>query len=540
MDYEITLSFYRDCYGVNAPAQADIRSYSNDLGIYQDDVLQLILSEEVSPGCNYWQSACDGGGYPGAELHVYRDSITLPGASDDWIIFYENCCRNSSIVNLVDPTNNGSYIDIFLNNENFPCNNSPVFMDQPNYFLCQDEYFCLNNTAFDPDGDSLVYELVEAMAGIGQPMFYQSGYSAANPISSSSGINFDVMTGNLCITPDAYGVYVINFKVNEHRNGILVGSTTRDIQVAIGGCLSNIMHSVSGVVTDTTGVPVNSGEVELYKYDLNLGAMDLLQSLSIGAGGAFSFSALPYAQYVVRAVPDTITYPNTAATYAASTHYWSYADVQWAHCDSSFVSDIQLVGYGDLLGTGHLSGYLGELGVRSSIGDAFTNVSIHLVDVNTGALTASTRTGPSGHWQLQGVPFGTYKLVVDVPGLSMLEHHYVQVASGAEVHEGLDYLAELIGIGIMPISTEVALQEQGPSLSVYPNPATEVINLDIQSQNELSVQLMDLSGRQLASWTIGPSSAVVQLALPSLNNGSYLVRVDSEEGSSVRKLEVIQ
>lgn len=542
LEYEVTLSFYRDCTGINAPADAGIRAYSNGLGVYEDYTLSLIHTELVSAGCSSWLTTCEFGPHPGAEVHVYRDTITLVGASDEWIIFYEECCRNPSITNLVQPSSNGAFLNVQLNNQDFPCNNSPVFMEKPNYVICQDQYFCLNNTAYDPDGDSLVYEMVEAMASIGTPMYYQPGYSATNPIPSSSGISFDGMTGNLCITPDTYGVFVIDFKVSEYRNGILVGTSMRDIQVAVGGCTTGVIHDINGTVSDTLGVPVSSGDVELYEYDQNIGAMSLIQAQPVGLGGVYSFTALPQAQYLVRAVPDTLNYPNTASTYAESTFYWSYSDVQWAHCDSTFVSDIQLVGYGNLLGTGHLSGYLGELGVRSTVGDPFTNVDIHLVSMENGVMVANTRTNSNGYWNLSNIPLGEYKVVVDVPGLSMIEHHYVSVSKGNEEHTDLDYVAELIGIRISSITTHIDSSELDGLLSVHPNPTSGVLFLNIGETElqEATIALLDLSGRTVAYWSPGRVIGQMQLDMLELTEGTYLLRIDSDKGTATRKVNVLK
>ena len=114
-----------------------------------------------------------------------------------------------------------------LNNVGY-CNNSPTFSQYPTPFVCAGNYFCYNNGAIEIDGDSLVYSLVTPLSNTGT-VTYISPYSPTNPVGGGS--LFDPSTGNLCVTPPTIVAGVVAMKVSEYRNGVLIGSIIRDIQV---------------------------------------------------------------------------------------------------------------------------------------------------------------------------------------------------------------------------------------------------------------------------------------------------------------------
>ena len=65
---------------------------------------------------------------------------------------------------------------------------------------------------------------------------------------------------------------------------------------------------------------------------------------------------------------------------------------------------------------------------------------------------------------------------------------------------------------------------------MYPNPATDVLNIAIE--NELkSVEIYNIQGQKVLS------SNQKQINVPGLSNGMYMVRVEDENGSaSTQKL----
>jgi hypothetical protein len=289
----------------------------------------------------------------------------------------------------------------------------------------------------------------------------------------------------------------------------------------------------TGTVTDTLGVPVTSGAVELYEYGLNAGGSMMVASTTVNAQGQYSFTNQPNGQYLVRAIPDTAAYPNTANSYHQSTYYWTYADVLGAICDTTLIADIQLVGHNDLAGPGYLSGYLGDLGiVRSSgPGDPWVGEGIILESWPGGELVSYTWTDANGNYAFANVPFGTYRLLVDHPGLPMLAYYVITVDAGSLSHTGLDYGALPEGISTY-FATGITETASRPLL-LSPNPATEdVVFIDGLADGAQDVQVVDAAGRMVLATRVNATGGRVQLDVSRLSTGAYGVRV----GTSVVRL----
>ncbi|MEZ4773458.1 MAG: gliding motility-associated C-terminal domain-containing protein [Bacteroidia bacterium] len=257
--YRITLTIYRDCIGSNLTDKQNIVFRSDSCGIapyiLKADRTSLI---ELSPLCPSQQpsSTCNGGILPGVEEHTYQIVTTLPQQCPDWNISWQLCCRNYAITNSVVTTITRMYIEATLDNLNVTCNNSPYFTVAPVPFLCEGQPFLFNNGVKDDDGDSLVFELTDPLdyiGGIPVPVPYNPGFSVSYPMATNppGSFNFDPNSGQFAFQPNGLQQGIVALRVKEYRNGVLIGSTMRDIQMVVIFCtnqtpLINTPINVSG------------------------------------------------------------------------------------------------------------------------------------------------------------------------------------------------------------------------------------------------------------------------------------------------------
>ncbi|QQR84888.1 MAG: carboxypeptidase regulatory-like domain-containing protein [Flavobacteriales bacterium] len=526
MDYEMTLVAVRDCYGIWLNSGVSIAASSSLCGLNASFVLPERDTVEVAVGCTSWPTTCNGGTYPGAELHFYRDTVTLPAGCADWVFSWASCCRNAAIDNIVDADQADIYIEAWLDNANVPGNSSPIFQELPGSFICLNAPFCLPNGGYDPDGDSLVYTMVTPEEVGAVPIVYMPGFTATDPFPSSTGHVFDPVTGNHCSTPSQLGAYVVAYAVDEYRNGTWVGRSRRDIQLWVVACTMPMLD-VMGVVNDTTGTPVTAGTVELYQYGLNSAGSLLVGNTPVGPGGDFAFSSLPLQQYLVRAVPDTVLYPGTATSYHESTYYWTYADVISSTCDTDMVANIGLVPVGNLAGTGYLSGFLGDLGIVRSDGPGapWEGVGIVLEHWPGAGLAAYTRTDMDGHYHFANVADGTYRIVCDHPGLPMLSCYTVTVGAGTVIID-LNYGADPAGFYITGVVTNVPDQEAATAV-LMPNPVHQGFAIIKGLHNgQVRATIIDAAGRVVFSAALNVAGGALQLPTDNLPAGSYTIVLD--------------
>lgn len=251
--YQISLSFYRDCAGVNAPNTAKVNISSASCGQNLTATLNPIPGTgiDVAPICSQYATQCSGGTYPGVQEYIYRGTITLPSQCTDWVFSFSLCCRNASIGTIVNPASENIYVEARLNNLNFPCNSSPTFSNAPIPFVCVGQPYCFNNGSADMDGDSLSYTLITPYTSANTVVTYNASYSASQPLTSSPLVTFNAATGDMCMSPTQIQVTVFAILVQEWRNGLLIGSVMRDIQLRTITC-SNNNPSASGINNDGT------------------------------------------------------------------------------------------------------------------------------------------------------------------------------------------------------------------------------------------------------------------------------------------------
>lgn len=262
--YQFFVNLYRDCDGIAAPSSVTINLNSASCGINSSTTLPLVSSQNASQICaaQINNTSCDGGSLPGIEQYVYSGTFTLPQQCSDWVVSYSLCCRNGGITNLQSPSSQNLYVQATIDNTGTNCNNSPQFSALPTPYLCVGQPFSFNNGAVDPDGNTLVYTLINPMSAAGTNIPYTGGYNPNNPLAVSGAFNFDPVTGQMQFTPSQVQQGVITVLVEEYdSNGVLVGTTMRDIQVVVINC-SN---------TPPTGSGVN-GSTSIYNYDICSGS----------------------------------------------------------------------------------------------------------------------------------------------------------------------------------------------------------------------------------------------------------------------------
>ncbi|HNP50144.1 MAG TPA: hypothetical protein PKL85_14965, partial [Bacteroidia bacterium] len=99
--YLVTMSFYRDCSGIPAPAFMDIQLNSSCFPTSTVNLNPLPTSPtQISPVCPTEASTCNGGLYTGIEEWIYQGVVTLPGPCADWRFSHGESARNSAITTI--------------------------------------------------------------------------------------------------------------------------------------------------------------------------------------------------------------------------------------------------------------------------------------------------------------------------------------------------------------------------------------------------------------------------------------------------------
>ncbi|MEG2070078.1 MAG: gliding motility-associated C-terminal domain-containing protein [Bacteroidales bacterium] len=163
--------------------------------------------------------------------NTYISQHTFPAAGS-YSVTFEDPNRNSGIVNIPNSVNIPFFLETIINiNPFIGYNSSPKLLNPPIDNGCTNVIYYHNPGAYDTDGDSLSYSLIPCRGYEGESI---PGYTLP---SSSNTISIDPITGDLIWdTPILVGEYNIAILIKEWRNGIMISSTVRDMQISIVAC----------------------------------------------------------------------------------------------------------------------------------------------------------------------------------------------------------------------------------------------------------------------------------------------------------------
>jgi hypothetical protein len=330
----VALKVYRDCAGVNGVstnvtfvgANSGCITPPSAIGAWATQVVT-----EVTPICASYPTLCT---TPGAtingvqEYSTYRDYNSCTATPCVYTIQWSDCCRNNSITSLSNPGSQGiALMGNTINTAVSPCNNSPIYNNNPLFYACQGIDYDVAQGAWDPDHDSLAFMLGTCYETA--PNFqvqYAPGFSQASPLGASWNVSIDMVTGilHLDANPGNAVVGVICVRVEEYRNGQLVGTSQRDIQVNIMSCGANV-NPTMGHVSNPVNAAVNVYEHVFacgnssISFDVTAGDADPGQTLKMFWDGNLPGATFRDANNF--AVQDTVT--GTSSAPPTGRIYWN-------------------------------------------------------------------------------------------------------------------------------------------------------------------------------------------------------------------------
>ncbi len=168
-------------------------------------------------------------------INEYVTTHTYPG-NGTYKISMEDPNRNSGVINIPNSVNVPIFVETMLIISPFinPKNNSPQLLNPPLDMGCVNKLFVHNPGAYDPDGDSLSYKLVNCRGAQGLDI---PGYTFPQ---ASSSFSINPVTGDLIWdNPNMQGEFNVAILIEEWRNGVRIGYITRDMQIIIDACDNN-------------------------------------------------------------------------------------------------------------------------------------------------------------------------------------------------------------------------------------------------------------------------------------------------------------
>jgi len=222
------------------------------------------------------------------KVNYYIATHTYPGRAS-YTLSMMDPNRIGGIIN-VNPPNSDAvpfYLETtftFLNTQFQGFNSSPVLLQPPIDYACVGKRFIHNPNAFDPDGDSLSYELIIPLqdSGVTVPNYIFPDQIAPGPDNL---MFLNPVTGDFVWNaPQVAGTYNIAFRIHEYRGGVRINSMIRDMQVLVLQC-----DNSPPAIESKDEYCVIAGEV--LEFDILVTDPDSNQKVSLTAlGGPFEIS----------------------------------------------------------------------------------------------------------------------------------------------------------------------------------------------------------------------------------------------------------
>ncbi len=247
--------------------RATITTYTKASSTSADrDSLELFWGDGSSSLVS--RSNGDGEIIPGEDIKInyYTAEHTYPGRASYTLSFNDpNRVNNIQNVNFPNSVDVRFYVETsftFTNPQFQGYNNSVILLQAPIDFACVNERFIHNPNAFDPDGDSLSYELIVPLESEGVEVPKYELPNEAHQPGPGNVISLDPISGDFVWdSPKSPGEYNIAIKINEYRNGVLLNSVIRDMQIFVDICMSqapiiDVIDEICVIAGTTLEIPV--------------------------------------------------------------------------------------------------------------------------------------------------------------------------------------------------------------------------------------------------------------------------------------------
>lgn len=309
--------------------------------------------------------------------------------------------------------------------------------------------------------------------------------------------------------------------------------STYCLNITIGSNTQN--YCVSGRINlGTPNLLADVAIVYLITYDPNTNLLVALQAtVTDPASGQYSFCQVPAGQYLIKAAltQNSAYYWNFLPTYYGNSLFWNYAQQVNVSGNTNGV-DIWLIAGANPGGPGFIGGDVTQGANKTSgPGDPLAEIQVMLLDMNNYPL-AYVYSDAEGKFEFDGIPYGTYKVWAEVPGL--LTTPAIVTISANEPN--------IDGIGIIVTSSEVTTGISSPLEAaklqfgnIFPNPMKEDAFISISSEMNLQLNfaVYDVTGRMAENRLVNIPAGKTQVAIEtgSLTPGVYTLNIQSADGS---------
>ena len=304
------------------------------------------------------------------------------------------------------------------------------------------------------------------------------------------------------------------------------------------GYVKTIPANVSGYIfKETSNDTIKSGKVLLLDKNKPLNNLD---TADIQTDGSYNFPFTTLGEYYILAKPNASAYPNSIPTYFGNEVEWfnsTFLVLTNNSSNNNIYTDTvsTTAGPGNIVGTVR-QGPASNFGKIQGIGDPFNGIDVSLIDKSTGSAIAHdiSDSTVTNELDLNNLPAGNYTVYVDVTGVPLDVSMDITLSSSNN-SLSLDILVDsnLIYLGTTSVTgLNEALVNYKETLSVFPNPVTDIMyfSFGLQKSSDIQLSIVDNTGRQVATivdgkYNKGAYNFTKDISTLELANGIYFAKL---------------
>lgn len=470
-------------------------SHFIEADIHEPDTLIAVISEHLDNLCN---GECLG-------------KISILAGGGTGLILYE--WSNSSTDAFIDSLCSGMYSVTVKD-----ANNCPVVIEDE--ITEPPPIICSVNSADATEYGKCDGEAQLVVSGGTYPLF----------VEWSSG-GTDLWKDSLCAGP--YSVSVTDINLCKKNISFIISQPP--------------VYILSGLV-QTAQAPLPVGMAVLYKQ-FSSGEFSAMKRCEISSGG-FIFDTLQEADYLVHVIPYFGFQPQVPVylpTYNGNTAYWENADIIHLNDTIDTLSITLLKNTEIFYGTRTVAGslqfedssyYESDVFSMDWFGFEYIDSRFSVVDSvcanipvflrgQDGALLDYCLTDQKGHFKFSEVPEQIFKIHPEKPGYTTIEKTIYSSGDDLSPFVIRDNVIEILETGINEFY-------QG-SPKIFPNPATDWLNIYLPDNRIYSLTLVDLTGKVVTRKSTNGINRT-SISLEYLSRGFYIIEVGCSDSSIQRFL----
>ena len=245
------------------------------------------------------------------------------------------------------------------------------------------------------------------------------------------------------------------------------------VSINIEACPLIDTTSVTGSMFSSNAYPVTNYQVQLIALDSSLSNMYLKDQSSSSASGGFAFPNVDEDFYLLRCVPlQNIVSADSVAppSYFGGGIFWSTSPALFL-TPGQRLAPWALNEIGPSFGPGQISG---RVDVHADLDLGLGRSPIYLLNDSDSSIVSYAVQDTEGNYSFKDIAVGNYLVYLDYPGLPT-DAAKVSLRLGNTDFD-IDIYANLGGVSY---GSFLGLEEERSEIRVYPNPAHDLINLEL-------------------------------------------------------------